>query len=111
MSSKRFAARLAAAACASIVLQPPAAGAEEGLWTFDAFPSATVERTLGVRVGAPWLEHLLAGSVRLTTGCSGALVSPQGLVVTNEHCVLACAQSLSDDAHDHVAAGYGVGAP
>jgi hypothetical protein len=98
-----------AAACALMVLNPPPARAEEGLWTFDAFPSAAVERTLGVRVGAKWLEHVLAGSVRLTAGCSGALVSRQGLVVTNEHCILACAQSLSDDAHDHVAGGYGVG--
>lgn len=97
-------------ASALMVVNPPAATAEEGLWTFDAFPAATVERTLGVRVGAEWLEHLLAGSVRLTTGCSGALVSPRGLVVTNEHCVLACAQSLSDDTHDHIVGGYGVGA-
>jgi hypothetical protein len=87
----------------------PPAGAEEGLWTFDSFPVATVERTLGVRVGAEWLGHVLAGSVRLTTGCSGALVSPRGLVMTNEHCVLACAQSLSDDAHDYVVDGYGLG--
>jgi hypothetical protein len=114
MSLKPVAARFAALACALIVVNPPIlagswAAAEEGLWTFDAFPAATVERTLGVRVGAAWLEHLLAGSVRLTTGCSGALVSPRGLVVTNEHCVLACAQSLSDDSHDHIAGGYGVG--
>lgn len=115
MSLKPVAARFAAVACALIVVNPPVlpgsrAAAEEGLWTFDAFPAATVERTLGVRVGADWLEHLLAGSVRLTTGCSGALVSPRGLVMTNEHCVLACAQSLSDDSNDHIAGGYGVGA-
>jgi len=115
MSLKPLAARFAAVACALIVVNPPVlpgsrAAAEEGLWTFDAFPAATVERTLGVRVGADWLEHLLAGSVRLTTGCSGALVSPRGLVMTNEHCVLACAQSLSDDSNDHIAGGYGVGA-
>jgi len=114
MSLKPVVARFVAVACALIVANPPIlpgsrAAAEEGLWTFDAFPAATVERALGVRVGAEWLEHLLAGSVRLTTGCSGALVSPRGLVVTNEHCVLACAQSLSDDSHDHIAGGYGVG--
>ncbi|MDB5482448.1 MAG: peptidase [Caulobacteraceae bacterium] len=110
MSLKPAAVRLAAVASALMILSPADAAAEEGLWTFDAFPAATVERDLGVHVGAEWLGHLLAGSVRLTTGCSGALVSPRGLVMTNEHCVLACAQSLSDDAHDHVAGGYGVGA-
>ncbi len=107
---KSVAAWLAAMASALVVLGPPSAGAEEGLWTYDAFPVATVEHDLGVRVDGPWLGRLLAGSVRLTTGCSGALVSPRGLVVTNEHCILACAQSLSDDDHDHVAGGYGVGA-
>ena len=88
----------------------PSAHAEEGMWTFDAFPAASVERSLGVRLDARWLEHLRAGSVRLTTGCSGALVSPHGLVVTNQHCILTCAESLSDPAHDRLAAGYGVGA-
>jgi hypothetical protein len=107
---KSVAVWLVAVASVLGVLWSPPAAAEEGLWTFDAFPVAAVERTLGVRVGADWLGHVLAGSVRLTTGCSGALVSPRGLVMTNEHCVLACAQSLSDDAHDYVADGYGVGA-
>jgi hypothetical protein len=115
MSLQPAAACFAAVASALMILNPPIlpgswAAAEEGLWTFDAFPAATVERTLGVRVGPEWLGHLLAGSVRLTTGCSGAIVSPRGLVMTNQHCVIACAQSLSDDAHDHVASGYGVGA-
>ena len=79
------------------------------MWTFDAFPSAAVEQTLGVHLDQAWLDHLRAGSVRLTSGCSGALVSPRGLVVTNQHCVLACAQAISDGAHDHVADGFGIG--
>jgi hypothetical protein len=83
--------------------------ADEGMWTFDAFPSTTVERTLGVRLDSDWLDHLRAGSVRLTSGCSGAVVSPRGMVVTNQHCILGCAQSLSDAAHDHLTSGFGVG--
>jgi hypothetical protein len=88
---------------------PSAVRAEEGMWTFDAFPSATVERALGVRLRKGWLDHLRTASVRLTSGCSGALVSPRGMVVTNQHCVLACVQSLSDPAHDRLTIGYGVG--
>ncbi len=96
-------------ALAVSLLISPTARAEEGMWTFDAFPAASVQRVLGVRLDGDWLRRVRAGSVRLTTGCSGALVSPNGLVVTNQHCILACAQSLSDPAHDHVRDGYGIG--
>src|ERR1700678_1257691 len=89
---RSFAMRLGLLAL--LVLGPSAAVAEEGMWTFDAFPSAAVEQTLGVHLDQAWLDHLRAGSVRLTSGCSGALVSPRGLVVTNQHCVLACAQAI-----------------
>ncbi len=83
------------------------ARAEEGLWTFDAFPTAVVRQALGLSLDRPWLDRLRAGSVRLTTGCSAALVSPRGLVATNQHCVLGCVQSLSDAAHDHLRDGFG----
>jgi hypothetical protein len=95
---------------AALILAPAAACGEEGMWTFDAFPSAAVERDLGVRLDQPWLDHLREGSVRLTSGCSGALVSPRGLVVTNHHCILSCVQSVSSDGHDRLAEGFGVGA-
>lgn len=110
--SLKFAALLCGlASVVAAALGPETSLAEEGLWTYDAFPAATVERTLGVRLGPAWLDHLRAGSVRLTSGCSGALVSPHGLVVTNQHCVLSCAQSLSDGDHDYVDEGFGLDAP
>ncbi len=95
---------------ALLAMIPWTVRAEEGLWTFDAFPAATAEHALGVRLAPGWLDHLRAGSVRLTSGCSGAVVSPRAMVVTNQHCILACAQSLSDPAHDRLANGYGVDA-
>ncbi len=101
--------RFVALALVLFGLTTTAARADEGLWTFDAFPAATVERDLGVRLDQSWLNHLRAGSVRLTTGCSGAVVSGRALVVTNQHCILACAQSLSDDSHNRLESGYGVG--
>jgi V8-like Glu-specific endopeptidase len=68
-----------------------------------------VQRTLGVKLDAPWLDHLRLGSVRLTTGCSAALVSPRGLLITNEHCVMPCLQALSDPSHDRLSDGFGLG--
>ena len=46
--------------------------ADEGMWTFDDFPSNQVERSLGVRLDKGWLAHLQATSVRLTSGCSAS---------------------------------------
>jgi V8-like Glu-specific endopeptidase len=80
--------------------------AEEGMWTFDAVPEARVERSLGVKIDRAWLDHLRLASVRLTAGCSAAVVSRQGLALTNQHCLLACVQSLSRPDQDYVAEGF-----
>ncbi|HEV7157912.1 MAG TPA: S46 family peptidase [Caulobacteraceae bacterium] len=80
--------------------------ADEGMWTFDAIPQARVEQSLGVQLDQAWLDHLRLASVRLSSGCSAALVSHQGLALTNEHCLLGCAQSLSAPGLDHVADGF-----
>ncbi len=84
--------------------------ADEGMWTFDDFPAARVERAFGVRLDRDWLDHLQGASVRLTTGCSGSVVSPRGLVLTNHHCVMACAQSLSGPGRDVLTEGFGISA-
>jgi hypothetical protein len=91
-------------ACALIV----AGGArpEEGMWTFDAAPVERVEKSLGVKLDRAWLDHLRLASVRLSAGCSAALVSPAGLALTNQHCLLGCVQSLSRPGHDYVADGF-----
>jgi len=93
----RFTLGVASALAAALVSlgAAPRAQAEEGMWTFDEFPSNQVEQALGVRVDRAWLNHLQAASVRLTTGCSGAVVSREGLVLTNHHCLVSCIQALS----------------
>ncbi|MFM8940371.1 MAG: S46 family peptidase, partial [Phenylobacterium sp.] len=88
---------------AAIALGLPAiAQADEGMWTFDAFPTARVEQSLGVRIDQKWLDRVQAASVRLTSGCSASLVSPDGLVLTNQHCIVVCAQNLSSGSADYV---------
>ena len=76
------------------------------MWTFDNLPTARMEQSLGVKIDRPWLDHLRLASVRLTSGCSAALVSREGLALTNQHCVLACAQNLSSAERDYVEAGF-----
>jgi hypothetical protein len=96
---------LAALAGAIGLFALPAWG-EEGMWTFDNVPAARMQQSVGVKLDRTWLDHLRLASVRLTSGCSAALVSREGLALTNQHCVLPCAQSLSSPGRDFVADGF-----
>lgn len=97
---------LSVGVCALALSVAAPAGAEEGMWTFDAVPQARMEQSLGVKLDRAWFDRLRLASVRLSAGCSAALVSRQGLALTNQHCVLACAQSLSRPGRDFVADGF-----
>src|SRR5690606_4149859 len=63
--------------------------ADEGMWTFDAFPAARLEREHGVSIDEAWLERIRLGTVRLSN-CTASFVSPQGLIFTNHHCIASC---------------------
>src|SRR5215467_12898917 len=80
--------------------------ADEGMWTFDNFPSAAVKAKYGVDVDQKWLDHVRASAVRLAGGCSASVVSSEGLVLTNHHCVAGCAQNLSSPENDYVKNGF-----
>lgn len=82
------------------------AAAEEGMWTFDAFPAARVRSDLGWAPSKAWLDKARTSAVRLTEGCSGSFVSAQGLILTNDHCTLDCLQSLSTAGDDLAAKGF-----
>ena len=53
-----------------------------------------------------WLARVEAASVRLSVGCSGSVVSAEGLTLTNDHCVTDCVQALSGGAHDYQKGGF-----
>lgn len=93
------------ASVAVLSLSTATARADEGMWTFDNFPSAMVQATYGVAIDQPWLDRIRGAAVRLTSGCSASLVSGQGLVLTNHHCVVECVQDLSTPSNDLVKAG------
>ena len=81
------------------------ASAEEGMWTFDRFPSAKVKAKYGFAPDAKWLEHVRLASVR-TKECSAGFVSASGLLVTNHHCASDCAEDLSTSGRDLVKDGF-----
>ncbi|HLI65898.1 MAG TPA: S46 family peptidase [Caulobacteraceae bacterium] len=101
MKSALFAAVLGAAGFAA-----GAASADEGFWTFDNVPAAKVRAAYGVDITPAWLDHVRAAAVRLSIGCSGSVVSAEGLVLTNNHCVADCAHDLSPANADYFTDGY-----
>ena len=101
------------AAAASVILAfaaAPLARADEGMWTFDNFPSAKVKAAYGVTIDQAWLDHVRGAAVRLSSGCSASVVTGEGLVLTNNHCVADCAQALSSAGRDYFKDGYQVAA-
>src|SRR5271170_2203387 len=68
--------------------------ADEGMWTFDNFPADAVKQAYGVEITPAWLDHVRLSTVRLTN-CTASFVSPDGLMLTNHHCVESCLGELS----------------
>lgn len=70
------------------------AKAEEGMWTYDNFPIARANQTLGTNIDQGWLDRVRLSSVKFG-GCSAGVISAEGLVMTNNHCVSSCVANLS----------------
>jgi nicotinamide mononucleotide adenylyltransferase len=79
--------------------------ADEGMWTFDNFPAGAVKQTYGVEVTSAWLDHVRLSTIRLTN-CTASFVSPEGLILTNHHCVESCLAELSTKDKSLVELGY-----
>jgi Peptidase S46 len=99
-------ARFLAPTLLAVLVSASALRAEEGMWTFDNFPSTRVQKTYGFSPDKSWLDHVRLSSVRLAAGCSGSFVSPDGLVMTNHHCARRCIQDLSTPQQDLTAGGF-----
>lgn len=85
--------------------------AEEGMWTFNNFPSAIVGKKYGFAPTQDWLDRVRLSSVRLAEGCSSSFVSPSGLLMTNHHCAASCIAQLSTSEKDYMEKGYAAGTP
>lgn len=80
--------------------------ADEGMWTFDAFPSAKVAAAFGFSPSTAFLDHIRKSSLRIAGGCSASFISPQGLVMTNHHCAVDCVEQLSTAEKNYVDTGF-----
>ena len=79
--------------CCFVVLAAAVMGApafaDEGMWTFDNFPSAAVAQRYGAKIDKAWLDRVRLATVRVS-GCTASFVSGEGLLLTNHHCVESC---------------------
>jgi hypothetical protein len=82
------------------ILFAHAAIADEGMWTLDNFPSDTVRDRYKVDVDQAWLDRVRLSTTRIEGGCTGSFVSPDGLVLTNHHCVRRCISDNSSAGND-----------
>ncbi len=76
------------------------------MWLLNDFPTDRLKRLHGFAPTKEWLDHVRLSSVRLALGCSGSVISPEGLVMTNHHCASQCIQQLSTKERDYLAQGF-----
>ena len=89
-----------------LALLAGSAFADEGMWTPDNLPAAQVQAAHGFTPDAKWAGHVQKSALRLAGGCSGSFVSPDGLVLTNHHCINSCVQQLSTAERDYIKSGF-----
>jgi hypothetical protein len=77
-----------------LVLCTPAL-ADEGMWTIDNFPTRQVADSYGANINDQWLRSAQLATTRLENGCTGSFASPDGLILTNNHCTWSCIRNLS----------------
>ncbi|MBD3837387.1 S46 family peptidase [Brevundimonas sp.] len=93
------------ASAAVLAVAASSARAEEGMWTFDNFPIARANQALGTNIDQAFLDRVRLSSVKFG-GCSAGVVSGQGLVMTNNHCVATCVANLSTPQVNYAETGF-----
>ena len=82
------------------------ARADEGMWLINRPPLEQLEKKYGFVPDAAWLDHVQKSCVRISTGGSGSIVSPNGLVMTNHHVGSDLLEKLSTKENDLLERGF-----
>jgi hypothetical protein len=90
--------------CAALLVS--AAAADEGMWLLNNPPTRQLKEKYGFEASATWLEHLQRSAVRFNNGGSGAFVSADGLVLTNQHVGADCVQKMGTREKDYIHLGF-----
>lgn len=90
---------------AAALLFSPLAFADEGMWTFDNLPREPLKAHYNFTADKAWVDHAMRASVNLG-GCSASFISPEGLILTNHHCVAGCLQQISSAKKNYLLDGF-----
>ena len=96
-----------------LILVPLRLAADEGMWMVNALSRALVQNmeNEGLKLGPREIYNEDAVSLKdaivsLDFGCSGSMVSPEGLLITNHHCAYADVHALSTPEHNYLEEGF-----
>ncbi len=56
------------------------------MWTFENPPYDYFNKTYGVSITKDWMDSARMSALRFASWCSASFVSPDGLILTNQHC-------------------------
>jgi hypothetical protein len=90
----------------AILSSPLGLYADDGMWTFDNPPRKQWKEKYDFAPNDAWLEHVRLASVRLNDGGSGAFVSGDGLLMTNQHVASGQLQKVSTKDRDYTKEGF-----
>jgi hypothetical protein len=89
-----------------LIQTAPRARADEGMWTFDNPPLKQWKERYNFEPTKEWLDNVRLASVRLNDGGSGSFVSPDGLLMTNQHVASGQLSKVSTKEHDFIKSGF-----
>ncbi len=99
---------LLTALCVSV-----SAMADEGMWMLPYLQKTNIKKmkTLGCKLSAEDIYSADKSSLKdaiviFGNGCTGEIVSPEGLLLTNHHCGFGSIQALSSVEHDYLKNGF-----
>lgn len=75
------------------------------MWTFEYSPAKYFTETYGFDANQAWFDRARMSALRIP-GCSASFVSPDGLVVTNHHCIRSVVARLSQSGEELLDNGF-----
>lgn len=100
------------ALCAALMISP-LSYADEGMWLLPLLEKLNSEtmQNLGSRLTPEQIYSVNEASIKDAVvqfggGCTGEIISPNGLLVTNHHCGYSSIQSLSSEEHNYLEDGF-----
>ncbi len=89
----------------SFLINVPLILADEGMWTFDNLPLRQWKERYNFEPSQEWIDHIRLASLRFEGG-SASFVSPDGLIITNQHVASGQLAKLSTKDKDLVKNGF-----